>query len=410
MIPDSIQLELDKCARCGKCRAQCPVFFETKNESSVARGRIALLDAYLKGDIRFSRKVKESMMTCLRCLRCLENCPSGVRIDELLNFAREKMAQEIGVPLPGKIIFRVILRRRKLFNFVIRAAKIFQRLLPRDGSAPPLRHLPLFFGGKRRVPPLAARSVLASMPEVNPAEGAEKKRVALFVGCLINYTYPDIARATVDLLRRGGATVVIPRKQLCCGQPVLGFGDVNAAKWLARRNVKIFNEAGCDAVVTACASCGRMLKKEYAALLGEGEAFRPRVYDVCEFLDAEKTLKFERVDESVTYHDPCHLNWGQGISEEPRRLIRASAKLVEMADAVRCCGGGGTFSLFHYDISSRIASHKVRSIRECAAGTVLTDCPGCILQIEDRLAAEGVEKRVEHLVEFLAGKRMKDEG
>ncbi len=404
MIPETIQLELDKCARCGKCRAECPVFYETLSELSVARGRIALLEAYLKNEIPFSLKVKESMMTCLRCLRCSETCPSGVRFDELINYAREKMAQELGVPRLARFIFRVLLRRRRLFNAIIRLASRFQFLLPRDKDVPQLRHLPLFFSGRRRVPSLARKPVLKALPETSPAAGKSVKTVAFFVGCLTNYASPGIAESMVELLTRNGVTVVIPKKQLCCGQPVIGYGDVEAAKWLARHNVAVFNETGCDAIVTGCASCGRMLKKEYGPLLGEGGGFAAPVYDICEFLVNELDLKFNRSEESVTYHDPCHLNWGQGISEEPRRLIRAAGKLEEMPDAMRCCGGGGTFSLFHYDLASKIASHKVRAIRECSADTVLTDCPGCILQIQDRLGAEGVKKRVLHVIEFLATK------
>ena len=106
-------------------------------------------------------------------------------------------------------------------------------------------------------------------------------------------------------------------------------------------------------------------------------------------------------DEKITWHDPCHLIWGQGLSAEPRELLRAAGDFEEMPDAAGCCGGGGSFSLFHYDLSSDLASHKVRAIESCAAQTVLTDCPGCILQIEDHLAAEGVGRRVRHIVEFL---------
>jgi glycolate oxidase iron-sulfur subunit len=397
----TIEQEVLKCARCGQCRSQCPVFLEVGTEANVARGRIALLDAYIQGRIPYSERVKESMMTCLRCLRCQENCPSGVAVDTLLNFAREKMAEELGVPLLGRVIFRTLLPRRKLFNALVRTASIFQNLLPRSREQGQLRHLPLLFHGKRSIPALSKRSALKLLPEVSKAKD-EKKVVAFFVGCLTNYSYAHVARSIVELLNRGGATVITPKAQVCCGQPVISYGDMKAAKNLASRNIETFGAVRCDAVITGCASCGRMLRKEYVPLLGESaSALAEKVYDVGEFIVKFLDVKFERRGEKVTYHDPCHLNWGQGINVEPRLLLKAAGEYSELPDAVRCCGGGGSFSLFHYDISSKITAHKVGSIESSPAEVVTTSCPGCMLQIQDRLAAAGSVRRVEHLAEFL---------
>lgn len=397
---ETIEKELLKCARCGKCRSQCPVFLELGDEISVARGRIALLEAYLRGEVPFTDRIRESVMTCLRCLRCQKNCPSGVRVDTLLNFAREKMAEEFGVPLMGRLIFRALLPRRRLFNALVRAASIFQRLLPRSRHDAHLRHLPLLFHGKRRIPSLSKRSALKALPEVSKAAN-EKKVVAFFVGCLTNYSYAHVARAIVELLNREGVTVVIPKKQLCCGQPVISYGDIRAVKRLAQHNAAIFNSVECDAIVTGCASCGRMLRKEYGPLIGESAAFGAKVYDVGEFLAKFLDAAFERRSETVTYHDPCHLNWGQGITQEPRELLKKAGEYREMPEAARCCGGGGSFCLFHYDLSAQITARKVDAIRRTAADVVTTSCPGCMLQIQDRLAAEGVKRRVEHLAEYL---------
>jgi glycolate oxidase iron-sulfur subunit len=288
-----------------------------------------------------------------------------------------------------------------LFNFLIRSGSIFQRLLPRSKERQRLRHLPLLFGGKRRIPNLSKRSALKALPEISKAKD-EKKVVAYFVGCLTNYSYAHVAKDIVELLNRNGVTVITPKGQLCCGQPVISYGDMKAAKKLAIRNVEAFSAVKCDAIITGCASCGRMLRKEYEPLIGaQASEMAAKVYDVGEFIAKFLDAKFERRTESVTYHDPCHLNWGQGISKEPRQLLKAAGEYSEMADAARCCGGGGSFSLFHYDLSSKITAHKVEAIKNSPAEVVTTSCPGCMLQIEDRLAAAGVNKRVEHIAEFL---------
>ena len=112
----------------------------------------------------------------------------------------------------------------------MRVSAFFQKILPRYKNTPHLRNLPLLFAGKRRIPTLSARSALKALPEVSPAVGEEKGRVAFFIGCLTNYSYTHIARALVEVLNRCGVTVVVPKKQLCCGQPVIGYGDVEAAR------------------------------------------------------------------------------------------------------------------------------------------------------------------------------------
>lgn len=84
--------------------------------------------------------------------------------------------------------------------------------------------------------------------------------------------------------------------------------------------------------------------------------------------------------EPVSYHDPCHLRWVQGVYEEPRELLRRSGPFEELAEAERCCGMGGVFSLFYPDLSEAIARRKVPGLRRLAAATVATECPGCRLQ------------------------------
>jgi len=400
-----IQLETSRCAKCGKCRSVCPIFLEMGDESAVARGRIALAEAVVDGRLEFSPKIKQYMWTCLKCFRCTAICPSGVEYEVILQGMRDEIARREGVPLLGRTIFRYVLPRRWLFDTIIRVGQWAQRVLPlkREGL---VRHLPLAFMGRQSIPALAKRSALKLLRDHQPRGGRPK--VGLFLGCLTNYIYPQIATALIDVFDRAGYDVVVPQRQVCCGTPVVCFGDRDAARRLAQINVDAF--ADCDAIVTGCASCGRTLKRDYEGLLGpDGKALSERTYAAVEFL-AERGLVDKAApppaedEPTVTYHDPCHLNWGQGITEPPRELIRASAHLVEMAEPDRCCGAAGAFSLFHYDMASNIASHKVAAIRDSGALIVATSCPGCMLQLADRLDAEGVDVQVKHTLEVVAGR------
>jgi glycolate oxidase iron-sulfur subunit len=175
-----------------------------------------------------------------------------------------------------------------------------------------MRHLPLFFAGRRWVPSLAGRSALKRLENLRNVEQGNyvdrpgrpaglkagyagpadrqipypELRVALFLGCLINYVYPEIAEATVNVLGRLGVEVVIPQGQVCCGTPVLSFGDEQAARRLATMNTEALLGSGADHIVTACASCGRTLKSDYGTLVPkQGEVLSKKVLDVSELLD-----------------------------------------------------------------------------------------------------------------------------
>ena len=399
-VPEALE-ELGKCARCGKCRSVCPVFKETQDEAFVARGRVALFEALSRGEIEASPELQEIMSACLMCQRCSAICPSGVEFTSILKAARARLAKEMGLPFGANFVFKQALPRRRLFDIAVRAASVFQRIAPgkRKGS---LRHLPLLFSGGKWLPPIAKRSALQRHSKPQKTAGAAK-RVALFVGCLTNYAYPEIVDATVELLESAGVEVVVPSSQLCCGTPALALGDIDAARKLARMNKQAFDSAGCDFILTVCASCGRSLKSEYAGLLdAAGQAFAAPILDVCEFIYGHTDLQLEASEEKVAYHDPCHLRWGQGIEKEPRELLARACGLEEAPDEMYCCGQAGTFHVFYPELAQMIGRRKVESLKNSDAREIATGCPGCILQLNDLMAEAGLDSRAVHTVEILA--------
>ena len=275
-----IRSEIARCAKCGKCQSVCPVYIETGDESAVARGRITLAEAVMDGRLKLSRKVKAYMWTCLKCLRCSTVCPSGVAYEMILQGMRDEIARRRGVPWIARAIFRFVLPRRRLFDWLVRTTERLQRVLPvkREGM---VRHLPLMLLGRQSVPSLADQSALDLFADHQPKGG--RPRVGLFLGCLTNYAYPQIVTALIEVFDKAGYDVVIPGEQVCCGTPVVCFGDVLAAKRLAQINVDAFRD--CEAVVTACASCGRTLKSDYEELMGEeGQALAERTFMATELL------------------------------------------------------------------------------------------------------------------------------
>ena len=424
----------EQCRSCGTCRSVCPIFAELGRESSVARGKVQLIRSVLAGDLELSEIFDEKIQLCLNCKSCVAECPNSVRVDDLILAARSGLVEAGRLPFVKRLIFRQLLRRGRLLPPVGRCASLFQRVvlrgLPRES---PLRTLlPVVgFDRDRVFPEFAPRSFMGAVPEVVPAAAARKatsaagdagsapdadgrrriareaRRVAFFVGCATNLIYPEAGRAAVEALSRSGVDVVIPKGQGCCGTPVANSGDFETARWLARRNVEAFRATGADAIVAICASCGLMLAREYEETLQiEGGIGLP-VFDLTEFLVyrgvwPEGVEPREKI--RVTYHDPCHLARGRDVRDEPRALLRSLpwVEFVEMRDADRCCGGGGMFSIAHYDLSKAIGRRKVDAIRDAAVDVVATECPSCVMQLRDMLAQAGLDIAVMSVGEVLA--------
>jgi glycolate oxidase iron-sulfur subunit len=325
--------------------------------------------------------------------------------------ARSEIFRKGKFPLLKKLIFRHLLRRGKLLPPVSKAAAFIERKILRGlpPSSPYRLLLPVVKMDKDRVFPIfASRTLMDDSAEIMSPTGKPRMRVGYFCGCSANLIYTAIGKATISVLLGEGMEVVLPHDQGCCGVPAYTSGDRPTGRELALNNIKAFEKYKLDAIVTTCASGGVALKTDYVKILGfRKKALGADVYDISEFLAKYSRLEFEdRHLEKVrvTYHDPCHLNRGQGITAAPRDVLRAipHVEFVEMEDAARCCGGGGTFSLTHYDISKEIGKKKANCIAATGADIVATSCPSCIMQLEDMLRRNGLPQKVVHVVQLLA--------
>jgi glycolate oxidase iron-sulfur subunit len=241
-----------------------------------------------------------------------------------------------------------------------------------------------------------------------------KGRIGYFTGCAGNLIYTNVVKSVVDILTGYGYEVVIPKKQKCNGTPVLANGDYDGAKMLMEHNFDLFQRYDLDAIVVACSSCGMALKKEIKIFLEDSRelrAFTDKVYDINEFIEKNIDIKEEelgplpyRVSCRVSYHDPCHLVRGQGISEQPRKLLKMipGVEFKEMKDAAVCCGSAGSYCITHYDTAIKINNHKVENIRAAEVDYVATGCPTCVMHIQDNLLQHESREKMRFVVELLA--------
>ena len=412
-----VQEEARRCVKCGNCLAQCPVYLETLEEPLAARGKMALVESLKEGDPEYTKRYYQILSQCLLCGTCTENCPNGVCGDEIIRDARALLVKEKGLTLSKKAIFKYFLDTDRLMPLVLKGAASLQHLflekIPEE-SGLRLRFPMPFIDSKRFIPPIAQDPFLDIHSGWVRAE-KETMRVGLFVGCVSNYLFPRISQATLDLFVGNGISVYIPKEQKCCGLPAFGSGDEDTPRSIARRNIEAFAEENLDQVVAHCASCAAMLKLDYPLLFGEDDPFRAKALAFSEKVsDASRLLAqipdLKRKGNTpgnkvlrVTYHDPCHLRRKLGIFKEPRDLLQSTPGLeyVEMRDANRCCGQGGSFNVANYDLSLKILDRKTSAIEESGADIVTTTCSGCLLQLMDGIHQAGLKKEVHHLVEMV---------
>jgi L-lactate dehydrogenase complex protein LldE len=237
-------------------------------------------------------------------------------------------------------------------------------------------------------------------------------RVALFVSCLVDLFRPSVGFATVQLLERLGAEVVVPPEQTCCGQPAYNSGDFDTARELARPLIDTL--AVFEHVVVPSGSCAGMLVRHYAELfksepvwLAKAETLARRTRELSAFLaehDGGQTIEAQ-FNGKVAMHDSCSARRELGIHAAPRVLLDRMQGLarVELKDAETCCGFGGTFCVKYPDISARMVSDKAEAVIASGADVLVSGDLGCLMNIAGRLKRINSPVRVYHLAEVLAG-------
>lgn len=412
---DSVQDYLIKCMKCGNCQAVCPIFKETLREVGVARGKISLVENLLEGKIDMTEGLADRFSLCTTCMACNEICPNAVPFDKIILAARAEAVRRKGMHPIKKVIFKT-LKLQRLFDFGMRTGSKFQGLAMKriEGKHYGARlRVDVGLGKDKVFPNLAAKPFRSQYPVVVKVDNP-KMRVGFFTGCMINYFYTDMGKAVIDVLKANDVEIVIPPDQGCCGIPASVNGDIINAKALAKRNLKAFEEMGADALVVSCSSGGTAWKHTYSELLEDDPEYKAladkwaaKTYDINEFLIKIVPFKKEglgRVERKVTYHDPCHLNRGQGISREPREILNSipGLELIEMKEPGRCCGMAGSFSIVHPELSEKISSKKVKDIAGTKSETIATACPACRLQLNSGVVNAGLDQNVVHTIQLLA--------
>ena len=393
---------LRSCVHCGFCTATCPTYQVLGDELDSPRGRIYLIKEMLESGRPADARTVKHIDRCLSCLACMTTCPSGVHYMHLIDHARAHVEKTYRRPFGDRALRWLLSRiipypgRVRLAMLGAKMARPFARLLP----DPRLRAMVAM--APKQVPPVSRNDD----PQVFPAIGQRRMRVALLTGCAQKALNTDINDATIRVLRRFGCEVVVARGMGCCGALTHHMGRVDESHHQAAANINAWmaekRGGGLDAIVINTSGCGTTVK-DYGHMF-RTEPLAPDAAEVSRLtMDISELLVKLDLPVApprgmrVAYHAACSLQHGQQVKTAPKDVLkRLGFEVVEPTDSHLCCGSAGTYNLMQPEISAELKRRKVATLEAKAPEVIAAGNIGCMMQI-----GSGTTVPIVHTVELV---------
>jgi glycolate oxidase iron-sulfur subunit len=407
---------IDDCVHCGFCLPTCPTYVLWGEEMDSPRGRIYLMKMGLEGEVQMNETYIGHFDKCLGCMACVTACPSGVQYDKLIEATRAQIERNFRRSLPDKwfrqMLFEVFPHPNRLRLLAVPLwcyqASGLRWLMQRSGI---LNLLPARLRAMESIlPPISMSGIRQKIAEHTPAQGAQRRRVGLLLGCVQRVFFADVNAATVRVLAAEGCEVIAPKEPGCCGALMIHAGQERDALELARRTIETFERADVETIVINAAGCGSSLK-EYGWLLRDdpvyaerAKAFAAKCKDISEVLaEIEPRAARHPLPFKIAYHDACHLQHAQGVKTQPRDVLTTIPELqvVEIPEAAICCGSAGIYNMIEPDAGQELGERKAQNLLRTQADAFATSNPGCLLQITNGLQRAGHSMPAMHIVELI---------
>jgi len=407
---DPVFAQILQCVRCGACANVCPVYRMVGGHQlgHVYIGAIGLITTYF---FHGREHAKNLVQNCTNCGACKSICAGGIDLPGLIKEVHARIQDEEGHPLQSLLLGKV-LKNRKLFHTLLRTAKLAQGpMTQKEKGTPYLRHLPMIFSPAhnfRRLPAIAEKPFRDRFEKLNTPVEKPAYKIALFSGCVQDFVYPEQLEAAMEGFKQANVQVSFPMDQSCCGLPAVSMGEPSAARDVGLQNLDAFENEDVDYIVTLCASCASHLKhgvpklvKEYAPQ--KATAFADKVLSYSQFMaDVVGLAPKAGTGKKIAFHSPCHLCRGLGETQAPKKMIDASGNAyVPTREEETCCGFGGSFSANFPAVSNEILTQKLDDVEKSGAELLVTECPGCVMQLRGGALKQNRNIEVAHLAELL---------
>jgi FAD/FMN-containing dehydrogenase/Fe-S oxidoreductase len=411
---DRLAVETDACNGCGACRSlttatrACPRYRENPREEASPRAKADAMAGLLSGRLDprslSSEAVRRLADTCFNCHQCRIDCAAGIDVPAIVMELKAAHHAANSMDLGRWLLSRVDTlsaaagRMKPVANWAI-ANPQARWILEKTLGIARGRKLPPFTGGQF-MKWAARRGITRPSRRSGP-------RVLYFLDTYARWHDPLLAQAFVGVLERNGIGVFVDPRQTASGMPLVSEGDLDGARRLARRNVRVLSEAVRLGYRIVCTepSTVTCITHDYPLLLDDEEV--PRVAaatcDAMTYLwelhrQGRLRLDFRPVPSRLLYHAPCHSRIVGAVTPAEHLMRLIPGLVVEPADR-GCSGMAGTFGLAreHYRTSIRVGLGLVSAMRGGGVEAGATECSACRIQME-----QGTTKPAVHPVKVLA--------
>ncbi|MDQ6879075.1 MAG: heterodisulfide reductase-related iron-sulfur binding cluster [Candidatus Dormibacteraeota bacterium] len=377
------------CTECGRCQDVCPAYATGKalspkllimalRDQVLAEGP-KVLEARDRGETYNPPPLVPSAVTddvvwdCVTCGACQRECPVGIEhIDHIVDLRRNLVMVESRFPAEAAPMLRDV-----------------------DRASNPW--------GK----PQADRAQWADGLGVHVLQpGEEPPDILFWVGCApaFDERARQAAISTAKLMKAARVDFAIlgPRES-CTGDPARRMGDEYTFQRLAKQNVGTLSSSGVKRIVTTCPHCFNTLSNEYPEFGGSYEVVHHTQF-LAELV-RDGRLSPLAGDQAITYHDSCYLARHNDVLAQPRELLAAVGRPVEMTRSGKrtfCCGAGGARMWMEESRGKPINQERVREAAATGAKTLAVACPFCTVMLDDGVRETGAKMQVVDLATLLS--------
>ena len=305
------------------------------------------------------------LWSCTNCGACVEECPVDIEhIDHIDGMRRHQVLIESAFP--------------------VEAAGML-RNLENKGD-------PWGMGGARRADWIGELDF-----EVPVVDGTIDPDVEylFWVGCAgaLEDRARKTTKAIATLLHTAGVKfAVLGPAETCTGDPARRIGNEFVFSMLAAQNIETLNQAGARTIVASCPHCFNTIANEYPQLGGNYEVIH-HTQLLARLVAGGKLTPAGRVEEKLTYHDPCFLGRHNKVYTPPREILEAvpGVQATEMHRCKSrgfCCGAGGARMWMEERIGKRINTERIEEALALSPDTISTACPYCLVMLGDAVSAK----------------------
>jgi Fe-S oxidoreductase len=372
------------CTECGRCQDVCPAYATGKalspkllimamRDQLMAEGPKTLADhAHVPPPIVPNAVTDDIVWDCVTCGACVRECPVGIEhIDHVIDLRRNLVMVESRFPDEAGAMLRDV-----------------------DRSSNPWGK-----PGSDRMQWAEGLGVRVLQP------GEAAPDVLFWVGCApaFDERARKAAVSTAKLMLEAGVDfAILGPREACTGDPARRMGDEYTYQRLAGENVATLNGAGVKKIVTTCPHCFNTIGNEYPDFGGRYEVVHHT--DFLAGLVREGRLNPAADDRTITYHDSCYLARHNDVRSQPRELVAAVGKAVEMPrnrERTFCCGAGGARMWMEEKRGTPINQERVREAAATGADTLAVACPFCTVMLDDGVRETGAKMQVVDLATLL---------